>query len=217
MAVFEPIFDFQFQYGGKLIWLTTWGNCALLVYWVVAAADCILYIKKSPYSGRVHQIRDDFFATIAFPITTFVGLGWIMLLNVYGSNPGVAYIRVWNHIIVLILVWIEMIALPHEYGYGQRIKGGKLIQSAICFSFGLVYLIWNLVLSIYNKRFPYGFQNGVGAGGYILLLLFCKFCYWLGYGVYLYAHENYCYCIAVYQARNQKATAVQGQVETKSP
>jgi hypothetical protein len=193
-----------YQYGGQYLYLTQWINTILAIYWAVCWLDSFTqYFSDKQYDqeGRIirwaakhdltiHRFRDAFFACIAFPISVFVGISFILLINEYGTRLETQFLRVWQHIVITILAFVELFAFGHEFGYGGRVKNGVLIQSLICLALGMIYLIWNFTLSSLNGAYPYTFQDGFTTTtskvvGYTALLLFVWFLYWVGYWINL--------------------------------
>jgi hypothetical protein len=189
-----------FAYGGEANYLTEWINVVLVAYWGICWVDSLLLVlakneDKSDscltrfavkYGLGLHRFRDAFFAALAFPVSVFVGISFIVLIGVYGNTPVSIFLRVWQHIVIMVLNFIELVAFGHEFGYGGRVKGGLWIQSAITLLFALLYLATNLTLSYYNQTYPYGFQNNLTSLtsqiiGYTVLILFVYVFYWVGY------------------------------------
>ena len=131
----------KMSFGGQWKYLTYWNLWIQLIYFCISLLNNII--------GTCHKIkkyRDDFFATIAFPIGQFVGIVfWILyhidrevifplVMDDFFPN----YINHMRHTSVVPLQLMELCLLHHVYP-----KNGMFVSALFCFT----YLSWTLMVA----------------------------------------------------------------------
>eukprot|EP01122_Echinamoeba_exundans_P000514 TRINITY_DN10451_c0_g1_i1.p1 TRINITY_DN10451_c0_g1~~TRINITY_DN10451_c0_g1_i1.p1 ORF type:complete len:252 (-),score=14.58 TRINITY_DN10451_c0_g1_i1:213-968(-) len=192
------------DFGWYYRFLTIWGLTLQAIYFYLCGIIDLIHLRRgaaldyhfplgsissrdSPFSKQrtvLERHRDRFFASIAFPLGNFVGLGfWLLIfptvVNIIEFMPGGFWLAFHQHGITWISILLEASCIYHEYGR-------KRVELPIWIGFIAVYLTWNLSVSITTGKWIYPFQQMLASNVAISIAVYA--------GLFLLASGLYMIC-----------------------
>eukprot|EP00467_Chlorarachnion_reptans_P023904 CAMPEP_0114500128 /NCGR_PEP_ID=MMETSP0109-20121206/7793_1 /TAXON_ID=29199 /ORGANISM="Chlorarachnion reptans, Strain CCCM449" /LENGTH=321 /DNA_ID=CAMNT_0001677757 /DNA_START=151 /DNA_END=1116 /DNA_ORIENTATION=+ len=123
------------DFGWHFTHLTTWGGYVQIAYFVTCIADThSLLADQKNFDLKLHEHRDRFFG-FAFALGTFIAIGyWIVLFpfHPYGLSTESYLLTVGEHGVTSLLIWIEMIVIPHQYAPLEEARAAVYNHLSCC-------------------------------------------------------------------------------------